>query len=118
MSLRDLFERSEDDRDVGIPGSDDAEPARAPAQDATPQLFLHRLRAPAAGAADALAAILRNYGYETEVQASLDPGSWLVNARKEMPADEAHLAEADALFRELAAEHGAEYDGRQPSAAG
>ena len=115
----------EDDSDVDLLGGDDAEAldrARAAGAEGQRRRIVHRLRAPNAEAADALAAIARNYGYETQIRApeataSERADAWRVDARKEVVLDERHVAEARTLIAELAAEHGAEYDGWQLSAA-
>jgi hypothetical protein len=122
VGVGELFE---DDSDVDILTGDDAEAlerARAAGTAGQPRRIVHRLRAPNAEAADALAAIARNYGYETEIRAPEATASeradeWRVEARKEVVLDEQHVSEARTLIAELAAEHGADYDGWQLTAA-
>jgi hypothetical protein len=68
-----------------------------------------------------MAAILRNHGYETDVRdpaarAAEEPEVWRIDARKEQ-ADGEEAVDDRALVAELAAEHGVEYEGIQPSAA-
>lgn len=97
-----------DDRDVSITGEESAELAGEPSARAEP--IVHRLATPAPEAAEALAAILRNHGYEVDVQ-----GTAVAATRYEAADDEERRVEAIELLRELAAEHGGSYEGSETS---
>jgi hypothetical protein len=119
MKLHDLFDRGEDDRDVSILGQGEDETGGS-AGEVAEATAVHRLLAANGEAAEALAAILRNYGFDASVRgpeetAAERADSWRVEARMTTAGRE-DAAEADRVLRELAAEHGAEYEGPRPSA--
>jgi Regulator of ribonuclease activity B len=78
-----------------------------------PREVLHYLYAPTREDADALAAAVRAEGYEVEVRDSATggPRPWLVLATAHRVVAEETAEAATSRFSELAAEHGAEYDG-------
>ncbi|MBD0329093.1 MAG: hypothetical protein ICV64_03205 [Thermoleophilia bacterium] len=99
-----------DDRDASIlGGADEGAPDADAAAQRQAEPVVHRLEAPTREAAEALAAIVRNYGYEIEVA-----GSSVTASRYEAAQDDELLADARELLRELAAEHGGSYEGSAP----
>jgi membrane protein DedA with SNARE-associated domain len=122
MDVHDLFEQGRGDEDVNVLGSGErVGDGRADAL-ALRQTVVHRLLAPNGEAADALAGILRNHGFDVDVRApeqraAEQPDAWRVEARKQTLVDDLGASEQQALVEELTAEHGGEYDGWQPSAA-
>jgi membrane protein DedA with SNARE-associated domain len=117
MDPRDLL----GDEDVSVLGSGEPGTADVPEPDAGPRTVVHRVLAPNGEAAEAIAAILRNHGYDTDVRepdarAAEEADAWRIDARKEQAGDVDAVGDR-ALVAELAAEHGAEYEGAQPSAA-